>query len=902
MKRYFRNPTSVLIWMKGRVGRIILVFSLSVSTAIACGWSLWTDDSVRFNTMRTGRGFYRLPPLPIQYDPLTGKELTASEVENYYDPSEDPDNAKANFDEEPNAVWDQARSSMESGELSDLRNLLSKYLDLTEHGNSLEDGEWQERRNSAFDMLDAITALKRGSKPEAVKAYLAARYAFHHDPAEVENHFDLAVSDRNLDDNWAYLRAAKLFHAGAKDDALTAFRAHDLKFPYSEKNEAVLYMIATLIMARGDELAKECEDQNCKIDDWRAALAAFKTLMFKHPKGRYFEDAQGWTAHLYRHEGRLAKSLAEYYRLLGNESRKWRLEAKKSLQMIGHDQDDATLDEVERLIADEPDTALAYSYHRIYNHAADHSYAEFQLWCCYGDDKWTEIRGEKQRVKDEQDKGRHELERIARFATAMVKRYGLSRVSGAFVLRIAQSQIELQNFGNAAELAVKAIKMGVKGELRAQALWIKGSSEHHQKKLKAARATFSQLISEFPNDKLTDGARRLLAMTAEDQGDLEFALEQYLALKYEYDVAYFVDVLMPTDRLANYIASREQSGSYDYLLYALGVRYMRDGRWNEAREAFLRVETKSAMPTWASVNDGMRGRFPKIPEWDVQEPGIKSSWVLRDLKTIDRVVELELTIDAAEGDDLKAEAMYQLASFYYEASALLFYNPAAWAGTRYHLLSDLNVSANLRRDGESQIILDHFQSHDTVARALPIYLKIVDRFPRTRAAKDALYSAAVAHERLSDLNPFWRSTYEQGLFAGTRKVSYADVKRLYPEYQLPRGTYGWEPSTRTVNGGPGWAPPPKPLPKTSRTDRAIKTLAGWLDDYLPTVTGAVSSTASSVSDRLISYFRVHLYLVFAALTGYVLWANRREIYEGPVSKCVKAGYTLAAFLNTNRRD
>src|SRR6202035_1592565 len=31
-------------------------------------------------------------------------------------------------------------------------------------------------------------------------------------------------------------------------------------------------------------------------------------------------------------------------------------------------------------------------------------------------------------------------------------------------------------------------------------------------------------------------------------------------------------------------------------------------------------------------------------------------------------------------------------------------------------------------------------------------------------------------------------------------------------YQMPRGTSGWQPATRTVNGGPGWDAPPRHLP------------------------------------------------------------------------------------------
>ena len=59
-------------------------------------------------------------------------------------------------------------------------------------------------------------------------------------------------------------------------------------------------------------------------------------------------------------------------------------------------------------------------------------------------------------------------------------------------------------------------------------------------------------------------------------------------------------------------------------------------------------------------------------------------------------------------------------------------------------------------------------------------------------------------------------------------VTYQDVKAAYPNYQLPRGTSGWQPSTRTVNGGPGWQPKPKPpkpplrLTRAARAERLLK--------------------------------------------------------------------------------
>jgi hypothetical protein len=82
-----------------------------------------------------------------------------------------------------------------------------------------------------------------------------------------------------------------------------------------------------------------------------------------------------------------------------------------------------------------------------------------------------------------------------------------------------------------------------------------------------------------------------------------------------------------------------------------------------------------------------------------------------------------------------------------------------------------------------------------------------------------LYTAAVCHERLSNYNPYWREIYQNGLHASDRMVTYADVQATYPNYQLPQGTYGWEPSTRTVNGGPGWAAAPKPPRRLTKRER-----------------------------------------------------------------------------------
>ncbi|HTK38958.1 MAG TPA: tetratricopeptide repeat protein, partial [Pyrinomonadaceae bacterium] len=860
------------------IGTIIFVLA-GVITAMACAWSYITDHSVRFNSYRTGRGFYRLPPLPIMYDMKTGKELTVAEIDNmeYNEEEEDNFGTSAHSDPlspKPDDIWEQAHQSEQEGNLAKSETLLKTFLDLTVYP-SMDDSEdeWkkqQQYRNSAYDMLDTMTALKQGSTVQSVKSYLDARYAYHTDSTEnVEAMIANAPHDKNLRDNWEYLHAALLSETMEKNDALTAFKQHAEKYPHSEKNEAVLYMIAKLTMQSShsfenhgcgvtgkDEYGRDIDPskiepkEKCQDDNWHAAVKDFQQLIQKYPNGRYFNDARGWLAYLFHNGGERALALAEYYRLLGNPTdRKARLDAKKSLQMIGDEYDDETLDQVEKMIADDPDTAMAYAYYRIYNYATDMAYQK--SYGRYYDD-WQEKQDENKRVADALDAGNHELNRIAHFATSMIKRYPQAKVSSGFVVRVAEAQIELQKYPDALALAKKALNLGVRGDLRAQALWIKGSADHAKKNFKAARATFDQLISEFPDSKLTEGARRLVAMTAEDQGDLEKALEQYLALGYQYDVAYFIDVLMPTDTLAKFVNGHKQIEQHDQLLYALGVRYMRDGKWDDARATFRQVTTEPDDYVDDSENEKQPG-FPKDPDWNLYGkpfPPIKSSWVKQDMNTIDALEHLKQRVENAQGDNAKTEAMYQFASYQYDANPLLFYNPAAWQGQRYELLSQLDLSESMRLPNESQIIFDYSKSHDTLARAIPLYLEIADSFPNTKTAQDALYTAAVAQDRLSKFNPYWRSIYEQGLFAGPLMVTYADVKRHYPLYKFPRGTDGWEASTRTVNGGPAYPAPPKPAPKLTRTQK-VERILGRVTDKLsaairPKVTAFIDATTSFV--------------------------------------------------------
>jgi hypothetical protein len=324
-------------------------------------------------------------------------------------------------------------------------------------------------------------------------------------------------------------------------------------------------------------------------------------------------------------------------------------------------------------------------------------------------------------------------------------------------------------------------------------------------------------------------------MAAEDAGDLDGALEQYIALNYEDDFAYFIDVLMTPEQLAGFIARHPDSPRLNDINYALAVRYLRAKRWAEARATLARVKvTEQDSPeqfAWTTFDDPVefrtKSRTAKIPG----PPGIAARYLWRDLKTAEDLERMEREAAEAQGDEAKAEALYQLASYLYQGSSLLFYNPSLWHDVRHYKLEELESSNSYRAPGEAQLLWRHALEHEPVAHALEIYLDVVRSFPNTRAARDAFYTAAVCHERLSDYNTYWRNIYGMGLHAGARMVTYKDVRRTYPDYQLPRGTIGWDPMTRTVYGGRAWAEAPKPKPRQTWRSRVKQRLTNLADNF-----------------------------------------------------------------------
>ncbi len=817
----------------------------AVATAIGCAWP-GTSHSVRFNAYQTEREMRRLPPLPTMASGLNEKRA-------YWDLESGDEDYTAADDESKDidALWERAEAAENDGNLSLDRSLLHEFLQQTE----IRDRGTRPnnvRRNSAIDRLDALSALDHGSGASTVTGYLNARRA-HDAEQPVESVLEMLnqiKADDNLNDNVAYLKAAQLYRQKEFEKAANAFRSVARRYPRGEKREAALFMTAvatmktsvTYIPANGDpaNFDQKTSDSHFPTDQaWNDAVAAFKKVIGEYPRGVYFNDARGWLAYLMLRKHDRAAALVEYYRLLADEhDQNARLDAAFSLTLVRDNATDDEMSRVEKELANEPEVALAYAYHNIYNYSIDPGSAdppfEGDIKDLHGQINYdAERRRDEEREKEWTTKraniGRNVLLRTLEFSKRLIANYPNLSVGGAFALRAAQASEELEDNDAAVQFGRRALQSRLGNDDRAQALWTVGVAEHRLHHFDAARKSFSELVHDYPKSQLIEGARRELAMIAEDAGDIDAALEQYIALDYRIDEAYLVDYLMTPEQLAAFIQKHPDSPRKNEFTYGLGVRYLRDNRWDDARKTLARVQTDRDVRYnyYCSTcdcdgNKTVNCNDPKVGDFEVHENGtvkkqIPPALVMRDVQTANDLEELERVADQAVGAEARAEALYQYASYQYEASSLLFYNPLASPG--YYNLGEFAGEGKYRTAGESQLLFNAQQQHERLARPLNTYLQIAEQFPHTKAARDALYTAAVSHERLSNYNPYWRNIYEHGLHAGARMVTYADVKATYPNYQMPQGTYGWQPSTRTVNNGPGWAAAPKPPPRLTRTAR-----------------------------------------------------------------------------------
>jgi tetratricopeptide (TPR) repeat protein len=318
-----------------------------------------------------------------------------------------------------------------------------------------------------------------------------------------------------------------------------------------------------------------------------------------------------------------------------------------------------------------------------------------------------------------------------------------TRLTGLILARLAEIAYVGKRYASARRLASRGMRIG--GEGADLALYVFGATSNRMRRYREAADAFRNLIKDYPRSRLVGGARECLALACEKTGGLAESLQQYVTLKYHWDVAYLLDVRMSTADIEAFLATHPAAGTRKVALYALAMRYLRRDHFGRAEEMLRKLSRLDRLKlSWLAKPPSER-----YLGWD------EGSELYDPLRTAHDLARLRQAYKTALRPGSKARALFALAGYYHKHRNLLLYNPSLWKGERalcYEMFWDKSVATQ----ADAKAWRAHSYEHECMARSRALCLEIVHRYPRSSVAPRAAYTAGVDCFRLSTLNSWWR--------------------------------------------------------------------------------------------------------------------------------------------------
>lgn len=538
-------------------------------------------------------------------------------------------------------------------------------------------------------------------------------------PAEVGRRLRPYVEWRRALDEGDPRRSAGRFEALAKQTG------------DSDLAEAALIMIPRRLLGAGNP--------HPNPDDERRALAALDALRRRFPNSRFAADAEGWRGRIAFLHGRTDEAARDYQRQL-------------ALAKSGHDRLSA-LDSLLILAQNNGRAAVAAAYLRRLSLGPDMDakfFAEKKLDSLLvqftTDDAhrfWDRIRQNRVLLRAYLDY-RLDFTQATPDLLVLAGRAPWIGSDAHAQARLAEAALRLGRLAEAFRHAARCQALAPDSDDAALALYVSGSVRQRQGNFAAARRDFQRILDRYHSAYVAGGARENLALIAEKTGRLGDALDQYYALGYVYDVAYMLDMRMSPAQIAAYLRARPDSPDRDRIRFSLGLRLLREKRWQSA------IDVLAAMPAKT------RRRILDARPWYGNDSLYEDQGGLDDpLETARELAALDRKARRARGRTAKAAALYAMANYYYHRRDLLLYNPALWQGARAYVIGfSWNASASSPAD-DAALDRHHYET-ECLAQTLGYCRRALALRPSRDLAAQIAYRGATAAARLSDFNPYWR--------------------------------------------------------------------------------------------------------------------------------------------------
>lgn len=567
---------------------------------------------------------------------------------------------------------------------------------------------------------------------------------------------------------------ARIGLEGLKDDSIVGIHARYALLSASDA-EGYLQLAATapssprapaaLIMAVR-ELLQEDKPSEEKLT---RASRAVKLLLTKYAKSPYYASAIGWKGRLLLLHGRTDDAIKCYFRQLKAVDQPYQIyRAYDSLARVYAGQGLRVKEAICWLHA--RPTVATYDIGAWTRWSLRAAIAK--LTVDESKELQSRIRRDPQllasyldyRLEDTKLDRRKE-ENLCRFANSAIGSH--SAAPAEVLVRIAQLNYMAGKYRSALSFGSRASRRAKNSLAWSRAEFIAGASLNRLGRRQAAIARFRGVATRSPQEWLRHCANENLALLLEGQGQFVEALRTYIALDYRADVAYLADVKLSTSQLSRFLGSYHGKDRPAFQ-YALAMRYMRKGDYHSAKRVLLSMPRPERSFYGMTKADGKEFVTQLWPD--------RMSTGPTAIQFADALIEFDRRFKRARSADAKAQALYDKGAYIYNIGTLSFYSAGLWHGGRVVLLEAYwNDSINGPAD---RLALErHSREHENYSQALKVFERIVSNYPHTKIIPKALYSAALAAERLSNLNEWWRA---KGL--PYKKKSVAWLKRIATEF------------------------------------------------------------------------------------------------------------------------
>ena len=359
-------------------------------------------------------------------------------------------------------------------------------------------------------------------------------------------------------------------------------------------------------------------------------------------------------------------------------------------------------------------------------------------------------------------------------ALIALARKGLSQINpihqGMIYMRMAEAAYLHRDLEDTLAFSSKA--MNLCPDFRDRALFMHASALVLKQTYERAQAEFLECIHITSDDVLHHNAMEQLAIAAERAHKYALALKQYIALGYETDIAYLLDLLMKGDEITSVLsqhdplwekiswpmhaienalhgrfhepdgeAPREKGVRLrEELRYAAGMAYLREGKFQRA------ITSLSALAPY--VREAL----------DEGRATLGSQACPPALNTAQQLYAFSNKIEHAASAEAKAAAMYQMACYYHNNGCLLLYNASLWNGSR---VLEFEIFLHKETLSKSQIarMQDYLNHHEVYLISRRICAEILTKYPHSKVAPDALYRQACATIRVGALADWYSKEF-----------------------------------------------------------------------------------------------------------------------------------------------